>query len=116
MADDCQVLAFQQVVPWRAWIDRPVREAIEAGMVQSLRELVIVKDYVVDEATFVPPREVGRSWRHDTGEVEDGFPVYAYLPTPPEEDPDPPPSLVSVRAEVTGRPRPKAPGSSTLTM
>ena len=115
MDDDRQVLAYQQTVPWFAWVDQPVRDAIAANVAQSLRELVIAEGVAADWDTLVAPEEVGRQWRHDTGETfEDGSPVYAYLPTAPEEDPDAVPTLVLVRAAVTVRARPKATGGGTL--
>lgn len=115
MIDDRQVLAYQEVVPWHVWTDRPIRDAIGKNITQSLRELVIMENVDADWKSLDGPREVGRQWRHDTGEVfDDGSPIYAFLPTPPGEDPDADPALVLMRAEVTGRARPKATGSGTL--
>lgn len=113
--DDRLIYAHTETVRWAAFEDEPVRDAIGRGMVQSLREHVIMLDGDVDWSTVDGPREVGRNWRHDTGEVfEDGSPVYAFLPTPPDEDPDAAPSLVLLRVEVTGRR--KAPDDGTLSV
>lgn len=115
--DGAQVHAYQQAVPWHAWNDEPVRAAIGAIVLHGLREHVGGLDVDVDWPTLDGPREAGRTWLVDTGEADPDVPgetLWAFLPAPPEEDPDAPPTLVLLRAEVTSRPRPKGDADGTL--
>lgn len=90
--------AFKQIAPWHVWTDEPRRQAVERDVLTGLRLYVADNELDVDWDTLDGPRDRGRAWT-----VEDPERGLTLSMEPPEDDPDRPPSMVTIGATVRGK-------------